>query len=148
VVEDAALAVAYHAAGRPVRVLAGGRVVRFRMYPEGLRSLVQGWTKNLAGGALRAPVLPTLGAVVWVAAALSVTLGVALDPSPATAAAYVAFAGQLIWMLRRLGSFSPLAALVFPVPLLAFVLLFLRSAALRIARRPVTWRGRCIPARP
>ena len=37
---------------RPVRCLGGGTTVRFRMYPDGVRSLVQGWTKNLAGGAL------------------------------------------------------------------------------------------------
>ena len=51
VVEDAALAHAYAAAGRRVRCLGGGDAVRFRMYPDGVRSLVEGWTKNLAGGA-------------------------------------------------------------------------------------------------
>jgi 4,4'-diaponeurosporenoate glycosyltransferase len=50
-------------------------------------------------------------------------------------------------MLRRLGSFRWWCAVAFPVPLAAFVLLFVRSLALRVLGRPVTWRGRRIPVR-
>jgi 4,4'-diaponeurosporenoate glycosyltransferase len=148
VVEDAALAAAFRATGRPVHVRAGGDVVRFRMYPDGIRSLVQGWTRSLAAGVPRTPPLSTAGAVLWVAAALAVTVAAVTGPSVTVAVLYAAFAAQTTWMLRRLGSFSPVTGLVFPVPLLAFVVLFACSAGRRIARRPVTWRGRRIPARP
>jgi 4,4'-diaponeurosporenoate glycosyltransferase len=147
-VEDAALAARFRAVGRPVRIMAGGDTVRFRMYPDGLRSLLQGWARSLAAGAGRAPAASTAGAVLWVAAALAVVVAMAVGPSPAVAASYVAFAGQVMWILRRLGSFSPLAGVLFPLPLLAFVLIFVWSVASRVARRPVTWRGRHIPARP
>ena len=53
IVEDAALARAFRAAGRPVTCLGGGATVAFRMYPEGLSALVAGWTRSLAGGAGR-----------------------------------------------------------------------------------------------
>jgi 4,4'-diaponeurosporenoate glycosyltransferase len=147
VVEDAALAAAYRRAGRPVACVGGGDVVRFRMYPDGLRSLVQGWTKNLAGGASRAGALALVGAVLWVSAGLSITVDALTAPGPPVAVAWAAFAGELWWGLRRLGSFHPLTAVLFPLPLVAFVALFLRSAALRAAGRPVRWRGRAIDPR-
>ena len=50
-------------------------------------------------------------------------------------------------MLRRLGSFHPLTAVLFPIPLIAFTLLFVWSLAARALRRPVRWRGRAIDVR-
>ncbi|MEQ1787709.1 MAG: glycosyltransferase [Acidimicrobiales bacterium] len=46
IVEDAALARAFLKAGRPVHCLGGGSTVSFRMYPDGLRSLVEGWRRT------------------------------------------------------------------------------------------------------
>jgi len=147
IVEDAALARAYRTAGRPVRCLGGGTTVRFRMYPDGLRSLIEGWTKNLAGGAQRVSRLALLGSLAWVCAGMSVTADALTDPSPTVALAWVALSAQLAWMLRRLGSFHWVTSVLFPIPLLAFVALFLRSLVLRLVGRPVTWRGRRIDAR-
>jgi 4,4'-diaponeurosporenoate glycosyltransferase len=148
IVEDAALAGAFRRAGRPVDCLGGGATVAFRMYPDGLRSLVEGWTKNLAGGVGGVAPLALLGAVLWVTAGLSVALDAVSDPSLVVAAAWAVTAAELWWMLRRLGSFHWLVAVLFPIPLLAFVALFLRSLVLRLARRPVTWRGRRIAPHP
>jgi 4,4'-diaponeurosporenoate glycosyltransferase len=147
IVEDAALAHAFRATGRPVRCLGGGSTVAFRMYPDDLRSLVEGWSKNLAGGAVRVHPVALLGAVLWVTAGLSVLYDALTEPSAVVLGAYAAIAGQLWWMLRRLGSFHWATAVLFPVPLLAFVALFLRSVWLRVARRPVPWRGRRIDPR-
>jgi glycosyltransferase involved in cell wall biosynthesis len=146
-IEDIALARAYERAGRRVRCLGGGAVVRFRMYPEGLRSLVEGWSKNLSGGARRARPLPLLGAVLWVCGAVSAAIEGLTWSTPWAAVAYSAVAGQLAWMLRRLGSFRWWAAVLFPIPLLAFLVLFARSLVLRVVRRRVTWRGRTIDVR-
>jgi 4,4'-diaponeurosporenoate glycosyltransferase len=146
-IEDIALARAYQRAGRPVRCLGGGEAVRFRMYPEGLGSLVEGWSKNLAGGARRARPLPLLGAVLWVCAAVSAAIEGLTWSTPWAAVAWVAVAGQLAWMLRQLGSFRWWTAALFPVPLAAFVALFARSIVLRGLRRRVTWRGRSIDVR-
>ena len=125
VVEDAALAARFER----VRLSFGGPVVRFRMYEEGLGQLVQGWMKNLAGGARRAAVLPSMGATLWVTGALAATV------TPL----YALYAAQLLVALRRLGRFRWWAWAAYPVPLVAFVLLFLGSV---VARRRVRWRGR------
>lgn len=147
IVEDAALARAYRDAGRGVRCLGGGSTVRFRMYPDGLGSLVEGWTKNLAGGAVRASPLALVGAVAWVCAGMSVAVDAVAEPSPAVAVSWVVISTQLLWMLRRLGSFHWVTSVLFPIPLLAFVALFGRSLVFRLAGRPVAWRGRRIDAR-
>jgi 4,4'-diaponeurosporenoate glycosyltransferase len=147
IVEDAALASAFRRVGRPVRCLGGGSTVSFRMYPEGVGSLVDGWTKNLSGGAARVAPLALLGAVLWVTAGLSVTVDAVTEPTGAVLVAWVAVAAQLWWALRRLGSFHWLTAVLFPIPLLAFVALFFRSLVLRLTHRPVSWRGRRIATR-
>ena len=51
------------------------------------------------------------------------------------------------WVLRRIGSFRWTSAAVFPVPLAAFIAIFLRSVVLTRLRREVTWRGRRIRVR-
>lgn len=149
VIEDLHLARAYRASGRPVHARLGGDVVRFRMYPDGARSLVEGWTKNLAGGARLAPLGPTLGAVAWVATGAAITtalvaagLGGDRRATLLAAGAYAAFAVQLGPMLRRIGSFRPVTSLAFPIPLVAFLGLFARSLWARSVRRSVRWRGR------
>jgi glycosyltransferase involved in cell wall biosynthesis len=144
VLEDVALAAAYQRAGRAVVVRSGGGTVGFRMYPDRVGHLVEGWTKNLAGGAGSAPLLSTFGAVVWVAALAALSVEAVLRPSVWVALAWVLGAAQVWWLARRAGTFSPWAAALFPVPLWAFVALFLRSAWHRLVRRRVRWRGRAI----
>jgi 4,4'-diaponeurosporenoate glycosyltransferase len=123
------------------------------MYPGGLRQLVEGWSKNLAGGARLTAPLPTLGAVVWVVAtAAAATAGVVavLEAAGGGAVPREVIVGwavvslQLRWLLRRIGTYRWWVAAAFPVPLLAFVVLFLRSLTMRSVRRRVTWRGRWI----
>ena len=74
VVEDVHLARRYRAQGLPVTCLGGGDVVGFRMYPAGLRQLVQGWTKNIASGAGLSPPWALLGTVAWICACVAVAL--------------------------------------------------------------------------
>ena len=139
VIEDLHLARRYEAAGLPVHARAGRGQVRYRMYPAGVGALVEGWTKNLAGGAGLAAAGPTLGTISWVSAAYTATSRRrwaccratrpwALGPSPL---AWVALALELRSMLRRVGSFRWWTAVAFPVPLVAFVLLLARSFAWR-----------------
>lgn len=147
VLDDAELAAAYDRAGLPVRCLLGGETVRMRSYPGGLRPWASGWTKNIASGASAAAPLPTLAAVLWLCAHHAVAVGAALAAARGElswwwALGWLAVAGQLWWVLRRLGSFRWWTAVLFPVPLLAFDLLFARSLVHTAVRRSVRWRGR------
>ena len=157
ILDDVQLAVAYARVGLPVRCAVGGRSVRMRSYPGGLRQLAAGWTKNIASGASAAAVGPTLGTVLWISAHHAVAAGVLLAvlelltgwAGPLTwghpvlwAAAWVGVAWQLRSFLRTAGSFGWWTWALFPLPLLAFDVLFARSAALTTVRRAVRWRGR------
>jgi 4,4'-diaponeurosporenoate glycosyltransferase len=157
ILDDVRLAAAYQRAGLPVRCAVGGQSVRMRSYPGGLRQLADGWTKNFASGASAAAPGPALAAVLWVCAQHAVAVGAALVllgtvtgrataltyGHPALwAVAWIAVAWQLRSMLRRIGSFRWWTWVLFPVPLLAFDVIFARSAALTLVRRSVRWRGR------
>lgn len=143
-VEDLALGDAYRRAGLPVDGRVGGGTVAYRMYPGGLGQLVEGWTKNLAAGATRVGVA-AVGATAWVAGCVGAVVGLLLDPGPLAAALYVVAAVHVAWLGRRVGAFRWWSAALFPVPLLFFVAVFLRSAVLTSLRRPVAWRGRQVP---
>ena len=150
VVEDVALAQAFRDADLPVEVLAGARSVRFRMYPDGPRSMVQGWTKNFVSGAGSTAPLRLAATVVWVTS-LGASLGVLFDglsgdlPVGLFPAVYALFVAQLVWMFRRTGSFGLRTALVYPLLMAFFAVVFARSVWRTYVRRSVTWRGRAVP---
>lgn len=158
VVEDIALAARYHDHELPVTVWLGASSISFRMYPDGLRSLLQGFSKNIAMGARLAAPFPVLAAVVWVvalaatASALLVGLvGWVTGSSDAPVVAAVAWAVMvvhLLWLLRRLGSFRWSTSMLYVVPLAVFVAVFIRSAWSALRGTDVTWRGRSVAARP
>jgi 4,4'-diaponeurosporenoate glycosyltransferase len=125
------------------------------MYPGGVRQLVDGWTKNIASGAGLSPWWALLGTVAWVCSCVAVALtgtraalGWALGDGPAPWVAVVAWAAvavQLGWMLGRIGSWRVSTAVLFPVPLVAFLAVFFRSLAVTLVRGEVTWRSRRLP---
>jgi 4,4'-diaponeurosporenoate glycosyltransferase len=149
VAEDLALARRVHETGRPATGWLGGEALRFRMYPEGPRRLVEGWSKNLLAGAGSVPLARSLLTACWVAGALQAALWLAgaggVDRA-AAAVVYGAYALQFGVLARRVGRFGVTTAVLYPIPLLAFVLFFARSALLVALRRERRWRDRAVPA--
>jgi 4,4'-diaponeurosporenoate glycosyltransferase len=150
VAEDLALGRRYHDAGLGSHLLVGGRAVRFRMYPGGPRRLVEGWTKNFATGAGSTRLLRLLAVVAWIAAlgtgALLLVDGLRGErPLAVGVAAFVAMVAQVAVLFRSVGRFGPLSAALYPVHLVVFVAVFVRSLWSTHVRREVRWRGRSIP---
>jgi 4,4'-diaponeurosporenoate glycosyltransferase len=162
VAEDMALGEAARRRGMPVVCLAGRGCVDFRMYPGGLREMVEGWSKSLASGSGATPLLARGLMIAWLTGATSsvilVAVGIAALVGPARGgsgalgaaalAVYGLYAAEVWWMLRRIGSFGPGPALAFPLPLAFFHAVFARSLWLARFGGSVTWRGRCVPVRP
>ena len=147
VLDDVALAQRYRAAGLPVTLRSGRGVVAYRMYAGGLRPLVEGFTKNLAGGASAAgPVVAVLVAG-WLAATVAPVVLLAQVSVAAGLGAYALVAVQVHVHLRRLGTFGAATAALYAVPLLVFLAVFARSAVLTALGRPVRWKGRSLPTR-
>jgi 4,4'-diaponeurosporenoate glycosyltransferase len=158
VLDDVRLARAYARAGLPVTSFVGADAVTMRSYPGGPAQLVAGWTKNIASGASAASPLASLSTVLWICAHHVVALGAlgaatddlggrAEAAAASWAAAWVVAALQLRAVLRVAGTFRWWAWALFPLPLLAFDLVFARSALLTVVRRSVRWRGRAVDLR-
>jgi 4,4'-diaponeurosporenoate glycosyltransferase len=138
VLENLRLAGIYRAAGVPVASQPGRGMLAFRMYPEGLSSLVEGWTKGFASGASETPRSAVILVALWISG-LMIAL-IALPFSGWSALLYLAFALQFGLMLKRVGSFSWLTALGYPVSLAFYLAVFVRSQ--RRSGKAVTWKGR------
>jgi len=118
---------------------AGRGLASFRMYPSGVRALVQGWTKNIATGARSVP---------WWAAPLMVGWIWSLAGGPfASWWCYGASVAQLAVQGRRVGRFGLLSAALYPFLLVFFLVVFARSVVLTAFGRPVWWRGRRVATR-
>jgi len=88
-----------------------------------------------------------VGATVCVISCLASLLPPFAVYRPMQAVFYSIYAAQFWWMLRRIGSFTPLTALLFPVPLVFFHATFWRSAHLVRRKKKVTWKGHTIRTR-
>jgi len=147
ILENFWLAEQLRTAGVPLRCRTGRGVFAFRMYPNGWRELVEGWTKGFAGGAGQTPPVILWLVVLWMIglmlAPLAVVLGAFQWPG---LVAYVLCAMQVGWMLRQVGSFHWLTALLYPVPLVFYFVVFTRSVWRAKRGQHVEWKGRQIRA--
>jgi 4,4'-diaponeurosporenoate glycosyltransferase len=145
ILENFWLAGQFSAAGIPVRSVLGRGVFSFRMYPNGLRELVEGWTKGFASGARQTPRGLMLLIVAWMSGLMLPPIGwLATGDWRCWGAIYLLLAAQVFWFGRQIGSFRWMTALLYPVPLVFFFAVFAR-AAMRSGKQ-VTWKGREIRA--
>jgi 4,4'-diaponeurosporenoate glycosyltransferase len=144
ILENVALAGQCREAGIAVRSSTGRGLLSFRMYPNGLRELIEGWTKGFASGAGQTPRQVMFALVAWMSGLMLAPLDWLLTGNWAWCAVYVLCAAQVVWFSRHVGAFRWYAALLYPVPLLFFFVVFARSV-LRSGKR-VSWKGREIHA--
>lgn len=139
-----------------VYCMGGRKSISFRMYPDGLGSLVNGFSKGFSIGASSTTIMNLILIILWIAAAFyPITL---LIESAVNFAAgsfnlavfiigisfYIAYAAQLIWMLKRIGNFSIMVGLFFPVFLVFFVIVFFWSIIRVVFKLNIRWKGRTI----
>jgi len=151
IVEDMALGMQFRSVGVPVTCYGGRGTISFRMYPDGLSSLVEGFTKNMAIGAsamrpdfMAMIVLWLTGVTLCILSTLFSLLPWFAIHRPMQAVFYLLYAAQVYWMLRRIGSFGLLTAILFPVPFVFFHFVYFRSVHLVRKGTTVTWKGRSI----
>lgn len=143
--ENFFLAQQFRAAGIATRSMTGGGVLAFRMYPNGLRELIEGWTKGFAAGAGQTPRGVLLLVVAWMIGLMLAPISwLVTGDGLAWGAVYLLCAAQVGWFSRQIGAFRWFTAVLYPVPLMFFFVVFARSA-LRSGKQ-VTWKGREIRA--
>ncbi|MCK9253665.1 MAG: glycosyltransferase [Clostridiales bacterium] len=150
VMDDLALGRSLQKAGLPAHCRGGRGVLTFRMYPEGLRSLWEGWSKNMCSGAAATHPLVFALIILWICAGFScLTVFIKAIGGPPLVLAAACFATLLyallfIRMARLCGRFWRWPLLLFPVFLTFFTLVFLWSLLLTRVLHVVTWKGRRI----
>jgi 4,4'-diaponeurosporenoate glycosyltransferase len=145
ILENFWLAQRLRAADIPLHCRSGRGAFAFRMYPEGWRRLVEGWTKGFAAGAGQTPWPLLLLIVVWLGGLVFAPIGIAVRNQPLVwLAVYALCAAQVGWLLRRVGTFHWSVAMLYPVFVVFFFVVFARSV-LR-SGRTVSWKGRNIRA--
>ena len=152
VVEDLALGNRLKKRKIPIYCYGGKGTISFRMYPNGMRELVDGWSKGFATGAVKTYIPILLAIIAWVGGGISATrytfetiYSMNTISILVWTSAYLGYAIQVYWMLFRLGTFRFYTALFYPVSLLFFLVIFLRSFFLIFIRRRVRWKGISIP---
>jgi len=142
VVEDLGLGQRYADANLPVTILGGGAVLSFRMYGDGMRSLVRGWEKSFGCGLPFIAPLRLAGIAFWIACAYGAFMwagGIRTLPNIALTAL---FAVQMGVLFRRVGNFGWLDALLYPAHLVFFTVVFALGIYQARVRRSIRWRGR------
>ncbi|MFT4658423.1 MAG: 4,4'-diaponeurosporenoate glycosyltransferase [Ilumatobacter sp.] len=134
--EDIGLA---RAVGRSQLYVGSPGTTTFRMYPGGFVELVRGWTRSIATGARFTTWWLALATAAWMCSVAGGWLALPVV-YPLTA--------LQVWVLgRRSGTIHPLAAALFPLLVVVFVGVFVRSTCAVILGRDVTWKGRQVDAR-
>ncbi len=153
ILEDVHLGQVAREAGLTVQTWLGSEHVRFRMYPDGFRSLLDGWTKNLVAGAQSTSPLTLVLQILFISGAATTGAQAALALfgnsvlSPAAAfIAYAAYTGLLAVVLPAHGSFRSVTAALFPLHVLFYFAVCQRALAFQFAHQEVRWRGRKIAA--
>ena len=135
----------------PVKLYGGKDTLNFRMYPEGLSELSQGWSKSFATAALATHPLITLGISLFIAGAfIAFSFPIYFVFTQQWVSALIALVGYVIlgshfWRMARLaGNFHWLALICYPILFGFFVGLFAWSGFKTFILRRVSWKGRDI----
>lgn len=150
-VEDLALGKRLKQLGMPFSLYSGGKDVQYRMYGDGLRSLIQGWTKNFSTGTGQASKLLLLLSILWLGGCTTavVAFGRSLFSGSRTfiiifGLLYLLWQIHLLYAAKITGNFKKGWLLLFPLYNVVFYLLFIRSLYTSLFRRNVLWKNRII----
>jgi 4,4'-diaponeurosporenoate glycosyltransferase len=154
VVDDVAMANVFHKRGKQVTPFMGNMLLKFRMYPGGIRDLWEGWTKNMATGASLSSVFSLILLIVWFTGIINCVLAVLFSVVgmedyllSTSLLLYGCYGVQIFFLARRVGRFSWTTAVFFPLYFLFFLLLFFASIILTVIAGKVRWKGRPIHLR-
>jgi len=154
ILESLALGKEFLRSNHNIHCYGGKGAISFRMYPAGLSSLIEGFSKGFGTGANAMSLGSLLMMVCWIFGCCSVSrhLIQALVLGDMTelygwALLDGLYAAQIYWMLQRIGNFGFLTALLFQVPLVFFVSVFGLSLLRIFLMKRVPWKGRTVNTR-
>ena len=145
ILENYFLSEKFRGAGLPTHSITGRGIFSFRMYPGGLRELIQGWLKGFAAGAGKTPPMVLILVSLWMSGLAMAPLGWAISGDYFRwGAVYLLCAIQVRCLSRFIGTFRWYSALLYPVPLMFFFVVF--ACSVLKSGKTVYWKGRNIRA--
>jgi 4,4'-diaponeurosporenoate glycosyltransferase len=149
ILDDLALGSELQKKGTEVYCLGGKGTISFRMYPNGIRELINGWSKGFAMGAAKTSIPLLILIVAWTCGSIGTTRGliesIAATNNAQTAISgglYFLYSAQIYWMLARIGNFKFYTALLYLIPVAFFVVVFIYSLVRIFVVKSVIWKGR------
>ncbi len=146
-IEDMDLGLKLSKMGIEILALPHNGLLKYRMYSEGLFSLIKGWVKNFSRGARRSSFFTIIQAVSLVAFYFGGLKALFLFPFEAELRLLYAFM-WIIYLLAfylavsELGSFKWWDVLLLPLHYVFFLLVFTASIIFSVFNIPIDWRGR------
>lgn len=151
IMDDFALSDIFLAKDLPVTNYVGKDIINMRMYEEGPRQLIEGWTKNLATASQSTHRFVMLLVQLWIfgviMAVVAPVLALATGSTTALVCSgiiYFVYGAHAYMLARRVGSFSMLVVFFYPLFVLFFTAIFLYSLYRTHVLHSVMWRGRKI----
>lgn len=151
VMDDLALGVLFQERGFQTVGMSGRGLISFRMYPEGFRSLFEGWTKSFGTASSSTHPLVFAMIIAWISGGFSTVallVKTIVDGSPvwivAAALLTLVYMLQLIFQARRTGNFNLFLLILYPFQHIFFTVLFLWSLFMTKVLHTVNWKGRKI----
>jgi 4,4'-diaponeurosporenoate glycosyltransferase len=142
VVEDLKIGKIFLEKGIGVTNILGGEIIKFRMYPKGLKQLFEGLSKNMAFGAIQIGMINFLVLGLWFGGIYS-SFFYCLSNAEYLIY-YPLFALQIYMLIRKTGNYSFWDVVFYPLHFLFFLMVFLSSIFKKFILRSVTWKGRKI----
>ncbi len=149
IIDDIELGMKLNERKIPFKLLMGRGIVSFRMYPNGTKELLLGWTKNFASGAMSMPLVLLLLNVVWIIGSGAIYIAliksfIYFDPLATSiiCTLFVAYNILITILFRQIGNFKIIHIFLFPLHWVFFCLVFISSLFAKIFKIPVSWKGR------
>ncbi|HLS30046.1 MAG TPA: glycosyltransferase [Flavobacteriaceae bacterium] len=135
----------------PIHLYSGYECLHFRMYPDGIKSLSEGWTKSFAQASTSTHPLILIGISLWISGAF-ISFGFFVWGMVSgnfttlllSILGYVLYYLQFYRMANLAGKFSGGLLIFYPLFFFYFVGLFAWSAIKTFVFRTVSWKGRSI----
>lgn len=151
IMDDLEMGQAFLKHNLPVYCLGGKGTISFRMYPEGFKTLVEGWCKSFAIGSKSTHPIVMVLVIIWISGSF-ISVGELISSINSgsivaiifSSILYLFYAIQTAIFARRCGNFKWIIFLFYPLLFLFFAGVFLYSLFCVHILGTVTWKGRKI----
>ena len=149
VLDDLLLGSKFREAGIPTANYIGYRLVSFRMYPQGIRSEIEGFSKGAVLSTSTLDRRTIVCTAAWIVGLLATELVFPMAATPwalPLAVGYALYTAQIVYFMRYAGYFGIVVPLLHPLASLFFLAVMLYSLYQVAVLGRVRWKGRDVRA--